>query len=114
MEEVIAGWGAGILAFYNLLISALPSWMQTFVGLFLLVLLVVLYSVFVWKFYRFIATKNLFGFNLNQYNKSEHPFFSKLIAGILYLIEYIIILPFLIFFWFTIFTLFLMFKRKTQ
>jgi hypothetical protein len=92
---------------YNAIVTALPSWAQSFISLFLFVLLIVIYSVFIWKFYRFLGTKNLLQLDLHQYNKSEHPFFSKLVAGILYLIEYLIILPFLVFFWFAIFTGFL-------
>jgi hypothetical protein len=92
---------------YQSLMSALPSGMQNFINLFLLVLIIVIYSIFIWKFYRLIGTKNIITLNLNKYNRSEHPVFSKLVAGLFYFAEYIIILPFLIFFWFTIFTVFL-------
>ncbi len=102
----------GLLEMYNLFVSTMPSWAQNFISLFLLVLLIVLYSVFIWKFYRFIATKNILGLNLNKYNTTTHPFFTKLLAGTLYFIEYILILPFLIFFWFAIFTLFLIFLTE--
>jgi hypothetical protein len=95
------------VAVYDSFISILPSPFQNFINLFLLVLLIFIYSLFIWKFYKFIAEKNIFGLDLNRYNKSEHPLITKLIAGGLYLVEYIIILPFLIFFWFTIFTFFL-------
>jgi hypothetical protein len=45
--------------------------------------------------------------DLNRYNTSKHPFFTKLIAVVLYFIEYLIVLPFLIFVWFTVFATFL-------
>lgn len=106
------GFGAGILEAYNSFLLLLPAWAQNFINLFLLVLLVVIYAVFVWKFYRFVAKKNIIGLNLRKYSRAEHPFFAKLIASGLYLIEYIIILPFLIFFWFAIFTLFLIFLTE--
>src|SRR3989339_73649 len=83
-----------------------------FINLFLLVLLIVIYSIFIWKFYRFISTKNLIELNLSQYNRSEHPVFTKLIAGTLYFVEYIVILPFLIFFWFITFAIFLIFLTE--
>ncbi len=98
---------SSIVEGYNLFITSLPTWAQNFVNLFFLILLVFLYSFFVWKFYRFVAKKNIFGLDLNQYNKTEHPFFTKVFAGGFYFLEYIIILPFMIFFWFAIFTLFL-------
>lgn len=108
MVEVMANFTAPVVEVYNAFMTSLPTWAQTFVNLFFLILVVFLYSFFVWKFYRFIATKNIFGLDLNKYNKTSHPFFTKLLAGGFYFLEYIIILPFIIFFWFTIFTLFLL------
>ncbi|MFA4953570.1 MAG: hypothetical protein WC584_05080 [Candidatus Pacearchaeota archaeon] len=96
-----------LVGVYSSFISSLPPFAGEFVNLFLLVLLIVLYSVFIWKIHKFIAQKNILELNLNQYNKSEHPFFAKIWAGLLYFIEYIIILPFLVFIWFSVFTFFL-------
>jgi hypothetical protein len=107
MVEVAGNFTASIIELYDTFIISLPEWAQIFVNLFSLIILIFLYAFFVWKFYRFIATKNIFGFDLNKYNKTSHPFLTKLIAGSFYLLEYIIILPFIIFFWFAIFTLFL-------
>lgn len=98
----------GIAAAYNLFVESLPLWAQNFISFFLIALLILIYAVFIWKFYRWIATKNLLELNLNKYNKSKHPTGAKMLAGAFYLLEYIVILPFLIFFWFLIFTLFLL------
>lgn len=106
MAEV-TGLSASILNYYNYFVALLPQWGKDFFGLFILVLLVLVYSFFVWKLYRFISTKNILKLNLNQYNKSKDPFLAKLIASLFYLLEYVVILPFLIFFWFGAFTLFL-------
>jgi hypothetical protein len=92
---------------YNSFLGSLPTPVQSFINLFLLVLVVIVYSVIVWKFYKVMAEKNIFGLNLSQYNKSEHPFFTKMMAALFYLLEYIIIIPFMIFLWFGIFTLLL-------
>src|SRR3989344_1758632 len=92
---------------YKAILSAVPLGFQSFVNLFLVVVLMVVYAVFVWKLDRFIGTKNILKLNLNQYNKSSHPFFNKLVSGLLYFLEYIIILPILIIFWFAIFSIFL-------
>ena len=114
MVEVIENFGTELLGLYNEFIATLPGFVGNFFNFLILVLLIVIYSVFIWKFYRFISTKNILGLNLNKYNKSEHPLFTKLFAGTLYFLEYIIILPFLIFFWFAIFTLFLVILTETQ
>ena len=103
-EEVIA---EGILKTYAELVAFFPVYVQDFINIFLLVLLIVIYSVLVWKFYRFIGRKNLIELNLNQYNQAKHPFFIKFLAGFLYLVEYIIILPFIVFVWLAGFASFL-------
>jgi hypothetical protein len=101
--------GSGIVEAYTSFIATLPVFLQDFINLFLLTIVIVIYAVFIWKLYRFISQKNLFHFNLSQYNKAEHPVMIKIFATILYLVEYILLVPFLIFAWFVIFTLFLVF-----
>ena len=83
--------------------------MQNFANLLLLTIIVAIYVVFIWKLHIFISTKNILRLNLNKYNKNNHPILAKIIAGFLYLLEYVIILPILIFFWFLIFAILLMF-----
>ncbi len=97
-------FGSDVLEVFNAVISSLPLWAQNFVNLFLLVLVVFVYVLFIWKFYHLIARKNILQLNLNKYNRSQHPGLVKFVAAIFYLLEYIIILPFLIFFWFAVFT----------
>ena len=99
------GVTANFLEWYNSLISTLPSWAQNFLVLFALVLAIVIFCVFIWKFHKFISKKNILELNLGKYNISRHPFASKFFGVILYLLEYLIILPFLIFFWFSVFIL---------
>ncbi len=99
----------GVTQAYDFLISSLPSFAQDFINLFMIVALIFIYVVFIWKLYKFISTKNIIGLNLNQYNKSSYPLLTKLFAGAFFFLEYIIILPFLIFFWYAIFALFLIF-----
>ncbi|HLC86731.1 MAG TPA: hypothetical protein VJH65_00430 [Candidatus Nanoarchaeia archaeon] len=96
-----------ILRNYNYLISSLPSFAQNLVQLFLLVLIILVFAIFIWKFHRFIANKNILELNLRQYSKAKHPILSGLLVSVLYFIEYILIMPFLIFFWFAVFTVFL-------
>lgn len=103
----------GIINGYNSLLATLPPFVQNFLNLFLLVLIVTIYAIFIWKFYKFISKKNILELNLNKYNKYQHPFLTKLVAGLLYLIEYVLILPFLVFIWFSIFTIFLIVLSET-
>lgn len=112
MAEVVSGFGSGIFETYTSFLGVLPSWLQSFVGLFLLVLLVVIYAVLVWHGYRLLARKNIINLDLRKYNKTEHPVFTKLIAASLYFVEYIVILPILIFIGFSLFTILLIFLTE--
>lgn len=107
MAEVFNNITLKLIELHKDFMNFLPGYMGDFFNLILLVLLIVLYSIFIWKFYRFIAKKNIFELNLNKYNTSEHPVITKLLAVSFYIIEYILVLPFIIFFWFSVFTLFL-------
>lgn len=60
---------------------------------------IVIYSVFIFKFYRFVARKDIIKLNLNQYNNFKHPVLEKISEGILYVLEYIIVFPTVIFIW---------------
>ena len=109
MAEVFTSIGDVLGQAYSALNAALPTSVQKFIAFFVISLGIVVYSIFVWKFYKSIAKKNLMSLNLSKYNKSKHPTATKLIAGGLYLAEYALILPILIFLWFTVFTLLLIF-----
>jgi len=63
---------------------------------------IVIYAVFVFYFYRFLAKKNLIELNLNKYNQYQHPAAVKFFAAIFYIIEYLIVLPVITFFWFAV------------
>lgn len=112
---VMTGFSVTALETYDYFISTLPNWAQEFISFFLLVLLVVIYSVMVWRFYQFVSKKNPLGLNLSEKYKPEtQSFLTRLIAGSLYFVEYILVLPFLIFVIFGVFTLFLIILSSSQ
>ncbi len=92
--------------------STLSPTLQGFVTLFILVVMILVYSTFVWKLRKFISKKNIFNFDLNKYNRSENPALVKIVASAFYLLEYVLIIPFIVFFWFAVFTFFLVFLVK--
>lgn len=77
-------------------------------------LLIFIYVIFIWKFYKFLAKRNILELNLIRYNKSQNPNAGKFFASLLFLLEYIIILPFLVFLWFGIFSVFLLVLSENQ
>jgi hypothetical protein len=58
----------------------------------------VIYATFVYYFYKFLAKKNIIDINFERYNTAG----TKFLAAIFYIIEYLIILPIVTFFWFAV------------
>ncbi len=107
MAEVFKTIGDTLTLLYNSLIGLLPPFLQKFIAFFVIALVIVFYGFVVWKFYKSISKKDILGLDLNKYNKTKHPFVTKFIAGILYLVEYILVSPFIIFLWFSVLTILL-------
>lgn len=75
---------------------------------------VVIYSIFIFKMYRFIARKDVIKLDLQKHAKSEFAWLKKIISVIFYVVEYIILFPIFIFFWFAVLVLLLSFLAKNQ
>jgi len=114
MEEMIQTASETVINGYNEFITFFPAYVGTFMNFIILVLLIVFYSVAIWKGYKFISKKNLLNLDLKKYNKLEYPFFARLLAGILYFVEYIIILPILVFIALGVLTFFLIILSQNQ
>ncbi|MEK6757854.1 MAG: hypothetical protein AABX88_01880 [Nanoarchaeota archaeon] len=114
MAEVIGTFGEVFISYYKDFISFFPVPIGNFIDFILLVLLVFFYVLFIWKVHEFISKKNILELNLHKYNTSENSASTKFLAVGFYFLEYIIILPFLIFFWFVVFTLLLMLLSSGQ
>lgn len=107
MNEVTNFTTSKIGETYGNVISMLPPFLGNFMNFFLIVFFILVYSIFIWKFHEFISKKNFLGLNLNKYNRAVHPVLDKFLASVLFLIEYLLILPILVFFWFAVLALFL-------
>jgi len=75
---------------------------------------VVIYSVFIFKFYRFIARRDIFELDLEKYNTASLAWIKKFISMIFYFIKYVLMFPLLTFFWFLVLTALLSFLAKEQ
>ncbi len=60
---------------------------------------IVIYSIFIFKFYRFIASRDIFKLNLRQYSESFMGFLGNILSGIFYVIEYLLLFPLFAFLW---------------
>ena len=103
-----------IIGIFENMISFVPEEYRFLVSFGLYTIFIVLYSIFIWKFYKFLSSRDIIGLNLRQYNRSSHPGLEKFFATLLYIIEYMVILPFLVLFWFTILSLFLILLSESE
>jgi hypothetical protein len=60
---------------------------------------IVIYSTFVFKFYRFLASKDLIDVDFSQYSEGFTGLLKRMVNGILVIVQYILFTPFLISFW---------------
>jgi hypothetical protein len=97
---------------YIYLNSFMPESFKPFIALGFGMILITLYGIFVWKFYRFLARRDLLDLNLKQYNRVDHPGLNKFFAFLLFIIEYIVILPIVVFFWFFVIAVLLFLMAK--
>lgn len=72
------------------------------------------YAIFVFWFYRFLARKNLFELDFSKYEKSGFRLVRSTLHFVFYVLKYLIVFPFVAFFWFAILTLLLSFLAKGQ
>ncbi len=76
--------------------------------------LIAVYSIFIWKFYKFLAKREIISLNLSQYNRSKHPLLNKFVASLFYIVEYIIVIPILVLFWFAVLGFFILLLSENQ
>tara|TARA_Y100000034_G_C6899925_1_gene415801 strand:- start:2491 stop:3204 length:714 start_codon:yes stop_codon:yes gene_type:complete len=69
-------------------------------NVFLMALIIAIVAWFIWKFYNTTSKRNIIQLNLRKYNTSSHPVSSKLMALVLYFVEFLIIMPVIILIWF--------------
>ncbi|HOZ35906.1 MAG TPA: hypothetical protein PLK55_02895 [archaeon] len=72
----------------------------------------VIYSIFIFKFYRFIAKRDIVSISLEKYKDAKNSFFKKLFYNILYVIKYLFFTPIIIFFSFVVLTIILSFLAE--
>ncbi len=99
---------SSIAGSYSSFVGNLPPWGQAFMNIFLILVVVLLYLLFVRGFYSSVSKKDILGLNLNQYNKTQLPFANLVFKSLLFFVEYLVIIPFVVFFWFSILALFLL------
>ena len=78
------------------------------------VLGITVYAIFVFKFYIFVASRDMFELNIARYAESRFRWAHVLFHFIFYVLKYIILFPAVAFFWFAVLALILTFLSKGQ
>ena len=73
-----------------------------------------LYAAFVFKYYRFVASKDMFALDLSRFEEQSLRWARSTLHVILYVFKYLIVFPVFAFFWFSVLTLILAFLAKDQ
>ena len=75
---------------------------------------VAVYSVFVFNFYRFIALRDMFSFDVSRFEGSRYRSVREIIHVFSYIAKYLIVFPMFAFFWFAVLTLMLTFLSESR
>ena len=63
---------------------------------------ITIYSIFIFKFYRFVSKRDVLELKLNKYSEAYGGFFEKIVKLFFYILENLILIPLFIFFWFVV------------
>ncbi len=66
------------------------------------VLAISVYAVFIHKFYRAFARKDIFTLDLSTFAGAARARLSKLLATVLYIVKYVLVFPIMVFLWFAV------------
>lgn len=81
--------------------SFFVSDLNTVLNVIFLAAILIIVSFFIWNFYNSTSKRDVIALNLREYNPYEHHLSKKFLAIFLYLLENIVIMPFLIALWFS-------------
>ncbi|MDE2939990.1 MAG: hypothetical protein OXR67_13915 [Chloroflexota bacterium] len=73
-----------------------------------------LYAVFIFHFYRFLASRDMFSFDLSRNSESGYQPLRGFLHVVLYIFKYILVFPFFAFFWLAVLTTILAFLSKDR
>ena len=72
------------------------------------------YALLVFKYYRFVAARDMFELDLARYEESRFRLVRAFLHVVMYVAKYVILFPFFAFFWFAVLTVILAFLSKEQ
>lgn len=93
---------------------SIPEYVATVKPLLVFVIAIVVYSVFVFKFYKLLAKRDFLELELQKHSKGFTAKVQSFMHKLLYLVENIVITPLLVFFWFIVLSSLLLIISKSH
>lgn len=87
---------------------------STIKPLIFLVVGIVIYSLFIFKFYRFLARRDLLKLKLQHTKHGFGGFLAQTIRIFLYIIEHLVLVPVAVFFWYAVLAMLLLFLSRNE
>jgi hypothetical protein len=73
-----------------------------------------IYAIFIFKFYQFLARRDIVRLGLDRYSKGFTGFLRKMVSAIFYVVKNLVFVPAVVFFWFAVLALLLLFLAKNH
>jgi len=93
---------------------SIGEYFSTIKPLLLFVIGMTIYAIFIFKFYRFLARKDVLQLKTKRFYAEYEGVMKRMFRSFFYVLENLIIIPLLVFFWFVVLALLLMFLGKNQ
>ena len=84
-----------------------PNFSAELPGLVVMVLAIAVYAIVIYHFYRFLAKRDVFGFDSKKYKTEKIGFFHSLFNAFIGFVEYGILFPIVVFLWLSGFSIML-------
>lgn len=72
------------------------------------------YAIFIFRFYRFVAARDMFALDLSRYEESRRRWMRRALGVVMYVAKYLILFPAFAVFWFAVLALILTFLSKDR
>jgi hypothetical protein len=96
------------------ILNEIPEAYGLYVVLLAYIIFITVYAIMIWKFYRFLARRDILKIDFSKYNRGTHPFAKKSFAGLFFILKYVLITPVIVTFWFLFFSIFLLLLSNEQ
>jgi len=102
------------ISFADLSNITLSEYFEIVKPLMIFIVGIFIYSIFIFKFYKFISKRDILKLKTDKYSASYEGFFAKIIKLVFYILENLVLVPLLIFFWFVILSILFLVLSKTS